>query len=45
MLAPPDVIIRFVQALREWDIDYTVTVDVDSVGSAPMPFWQLWIWD
>ncbi|MFD0364959.1 hypothetical protein ACFQZZ_26275 [Nocardia sp. GCM10030253] len=43
--APPDVIVRFVQALREWDSDYTVTVDADSVGSAPMPCWQLWIWD
>ncbi|WP_454194750.1 hypothetical protein [Nocardia sp. Marseille-Q1738] len=46
--APPDVIARFLTALKNWNPDYTVEVESvdDPEGNVPpLPHWRLWAWD
>ncbi|WP_280383382.1 hypothetical protein [Nocardia wallacei] len=47
--APPDVIARFLPALKRWNPDYTVEVEPldtdDGGGVPPMPMWRLWAWE
>jgi hypothetical protein len=47
--APPDVIARFVTALKQWNPEYKVQVepiaDPQDVNATPMPMWRLWAWE
>jgi hypothetical protein len=47
--APPDVIARFVAALKKWNPEYKVQVepvaDSEDVNVPSLPLWQLWAWD
>lgn len=46
--APPDVIRRFLAALKKWNPDYTVeveSVDDPAENVPPLPYWRLWAWE
>ncbi|WP_157228923.1 hypothetical protein [Nocardia brevicatena] len=46
--APPDVIARFLTALRLWNPEYKAEVEpIDNPDDnvPPMPTWRLWAWD
>jgi hypothetical protein len=47
--APPDVIARFVAALKEWNPEYKVRIEPmensDDVNVPPLPMWRLWAWE
>jgi hypothetical protein len=47
--APPDVIARFVAALKKWNPDYKIRVepleDPQDLNVPPLPVWRLWVWE
>jgi hypothetical protein len=46
--APPDVIARFLAALKKWNPAYTVEiepVDVPAEDVPLLPYWRLWAWE
>jgi hypothetical protein len=48
-VASPDVIARFVAALKAWNPEYKVQVqpveDPDDSSVPPFPMWRLWAWE
>jgi len=46
--APPDIIQRFLVALRKWNPDYTIeveSVDAPDENVPSLPCWRLWAWN